>query len=232
MFFGEKEETISEVKSVAIPFAPEQNALEEKLQPAVSERVQQESKVDQQESVVKLDKIDQITESIEANNIIQEALDTSIAIEQPVVKKEVKPDVKKAPQKKAEVSKQTNQQKVVVKTQKISVPQLSESHTLRESRPLEVGSTAQLKKAQAANQAWVIQLGSFNQAQNANAFIKQLRDKGFQAFGYSRVQAGQVVNRVYIGPFSKLDHAKKMREQLLAMNIDNFITQFNPVDID
>lgn len=234
MFFGDQEETEPNAQPTVIPEAPQQSALEQKLQPTAPEPVTEQSQTDQQEQVVKLDKIDQITENTETNNIIQNALDTNIIIDQTPVKEEAKPVIEETLKEEAAVSKpeQPKKQNVASKVEKTSPPKASASRTLKRKSTTQIYSTVQLKKAQAYNRGWVIQLGSFNQTKNANALIKRLRDKGFQAFGYSKIKAGRTVNRVYIGPFSQLDKAKKMRDRLLAMNIDNFITRFEPVDID
>lgn len=79
------------------------------------------------------------------------------------------------------------------------------------SSPARVAMTqnSTLNKAQGVNtkilesvvstpQAWVLQLGSFSQESNANALVKQLHLRGFEA--YARQDAAHHVTRVFVGP--------------------------------
>lgn len=87
---------------------------------------------------------------------------------------------------------------------------------------------AQLKTAQANNQAWVVQLGSFANNQNADKLVKELRSKGFTAFSYA-VHQGHIVNHhVYVGPMVKKEAAKMAQKKLAEkMHLKSLLVSFN-----
>lgn len=74
---------------------------------------------------------------------------------------------------------------------------------------LTAAQQTRLAVAKSYDKAWVIQLGSFSNEENANKLIHTLRAKGLTAFGYKFNKNGQVMTRVYIGPTLKQDAAQK-----------------------
>ena len=63
--------------------------------------------------------------------------------------------------------------------------------------------------------AWVVQLGSFSSARNAQALRARLKSKGYKAFVRSSVQGAEAVTRVYVGPDASRDGAQKLVARLL-----------------
>ena len=63
--------------------------------------------------------------------------------------------------------------------------------------------------------AWVVQLGSFSSARNAQALRARLKSKGYKAFVRSSVHGAEAVTRVYVGPDASRDGAQKLVARLL-----------------
>lgn len=59
--------------------------------------------------------------------------------------------------------------------------------------------------------AWIIQLGAFQNAENINILLKQLRKNGFQAHTVPREVTDGVLTRVFVGPDVS---EKRLKEQL------------------
>ncbi|MBS0358531.1 MAG: SPOR domain-containing protein [Proteobacteria bacterium] len=72
------------------------------------------------------------------------------------------------------------------------------------------------KVSSAGNQkGWVIQLGTFSQANNAKTLQKKLSAKGYPVFAEtSKTAKGTTVTRLYVGPKNSRDEAMKMQNQL------------------
>ena len=65
-----------------------------------------------------------------------------------------------------------------------------------------------------AQEAWVVQVGSFSQSGNALALRDKLRAKGFTAFVEKLKTGGSTVYRVRIGPELKRENAEKALQRL------------------
>lgn len=80
--------------------------------------------------------------------------------------------------------------------------------------------------------AWVIQLGSFTDPARAKELIKQLRDKGFKAFGREMKTAQGMMTRVFIGPEIKKDKLAVVQAQLNKdMKVKGMVVAFNPTQV-
>jgi len=62
--------------------------------------------------------------------------------------------------------------------------------------------------------AWVVQIGSFKQKDNAFKLVKELQADGFRAFVEPLNNASGVSHRVRIGPELTLDKAKHIRDRV------------------
>lgn len=62
--------------------------------------------------------------------------------------------------------------------------------------------------------AWTIQLGSFGEKDNAEKLVKQLRKSGFTAYINRAKSGSNYVNRVFVGPELKRDHAEALNKKL------------------
>ena len=100
---------------------------------------------------------------------------------------------------------------------KIRAAKISARH-LRKHHPIvlekRVASPASLSTALSVPTAWVIQVASFSDQQNADRLTKQLRAKGLDV--YTRKSGGShtEVTRVYVGPEIDLNKAKKIQQKL------------------
>ncbi len=90
----------------------------------------------------------------------------------------------------------------------------------------------QLKTAQSFNKAWVVQLGSFANKNNAAQLVKKLRKKEFTAFAYP-VRQNHIINyRVYVGPMVEKAQAKKLSDRIKKeTKIDSFVAKFDPTSL-
>jgi len=90
-----------------------------------------------------------------------------------------------------------------------------------------------LSVATAMNKAWVIQLGSFPDPAKTNQVIKMLRSKGYAAFSYEKVVNGQLMYRVYVGPFLQQAQAKTMLDTIeKTFNLSGYVHSFQATKLD
>lgn len=61
---------------------------------------------------------------------------------------------------------------------------------------------------------WVIQLGSFSSASNAEGLSKELRTQGYNAYTFSATVQGKSITRVYVGPLASREAATRLRDEL------------------
>ncbi len=61
---------------------------------------------------------------------------------------------------------------------------------------------------------WVIQLGSFSNADNARGFVSTLSDQGYNAYARSAETDGRSITRVFVGPLQTRDAATRLRDEL------------------
>lgn len=90
----------------------------------------------------------------------------------------------------------------------------------------------QLQTATSLNEAWVVQLGSFANKNNAVQLVKKLRTKGFTTFAYP-ARHNHIINyRVYVGPMIEKSQAQTLHDKLKKeMKIDSFVVKFDPTSI-
>lgn len=75
--------------------------------------------------------------------------------------------------------------------------------------------------------AWVVQLGSFSDAANANALNKKLRQAGFSSFVEPLEQGGAKVFRVRVGPELRRSAAQDVRDRLKSgMGLDGIVVPY------
>lgn len=65
-----------------------------------------------------------------------------------------------------------------------------------------------------AQGGWVIQLGSFSSADNANGLRQTLRTQGYNAYTRSAQVDGKTITRVYVGPVVDREEANRLRDEL------------------
>lgn len=61
---------------------------------------------------------------------------------------------------------------------------------------------------------WVIQLGSFSAAANADGFKQKLLEQGYNAYTVSASADGKTITRVYVGPVLDRASANRLRDEL------------------
>ncbi|TVP90048.1 MAG: SPOR domain-containing protein [Pseudomonadaceae bacterium] len=61
---------------------------------------------------------------------------------------------------------------------------------------------------------WVIQLGSFSNADNARSFVSTLNEQGYNAYARTADADGRSITRVYVGPLQTRDAATRLRDEL------------------
>lgn len=66
----------------------------------------------------------------------------------------------------------------------------------------------------AANGDWVIQLGSFSSAANAEGLSQTLRTQGYNAYTHAVTVQGKAITRVYVGPLASREAANRLRDEL------------------
>ncbi|MEE9552256.1 MAG: SPOR domain-containing protein, partial [Gammaproteobacteria bacterium] len=75
--------------------------------------------------------------------------------------------------------------------------------------------------------AWVVQLGSFSNEDNAQELNKKLRDAGYPAFVEPLKQKTSVVYRVRVGPELKRSDAQSLRDRLKnSMQLDGIVVGY------
>jgi len=71
-----------------------------------------------------------------------------------------------------------------------------------------------LKRLLTTPEAWVVQLGTFREKRHADQLIKELREKGFDAYARPFDLRGEHLTRVYVGPEIRLNSANQLRKKL------------------
>jgi DedD protein len=61
---------------------------------------------------------------------------------------------------------------------------------------------------------WVVQLGSFSSAENAEGLRQTLRTQGYNAYTLSIQVDGKPITRVYVGPVVEREEANRLRDEL------------------
>jgi DedD protein len=79
---------------------------------------------------------------------------------------------------------------------------------------LQPGAAADTAPAGDSLARWVVQIGSFADADNAQRLVKQIRDDGLSAYSEKITSASGEVLRVRVGPFLERDEAARAQQQL------------------
>ena len=61
---------------------------------------------------------------------------------------------------------------------------------------------------------WVVQLGSFSSADNANGLTEKLRTQGYNAYTVPSEVDGKRITRVFVGPVVDREGANRLRDEL------------------
>ncbi|RLV58708.1 SPOR domain-containing protein [Parashewanella curva] len=78
--------------------------------------------------------------------------------------------------------------------------------------------------------AYTIQLGSFNNAKNANALVQRLRKQGFRAYSVPKVPKNKQLTRVYVGPdISKTKLAQTQQKLHEFTQMKGRIVNYDPI---
>lgn len=73
-----------------------------------------------------------------------------------------------------------------------------------------------LTRADGRTDVWAVQVASFAEVVNAEAFRERLRGDGYEAFISTARNGGQVVSRVAVGPLLDRERAERLRQELSA----------------
>ena len=110
------------------------------------------------------------------------------------------------------------QQDALLREQQASVTPIGEAATGLENQTLQtVAPTDASPKVEAGNSApiaWVVQLGSFSNRENALALRDKLRKQGYSAYIESAYSKKNTVTRVIVGPERDREQANKTLTQL------------------
>ncbi len=90
---------------------------------------------------------------------------------------------------------------------------------------------APVKSDVVSSTAYTLQLGSFKNAANVNALVKQLRDNGFKAYTIPQKPVDGNLTKVFVGPDiskEKLEKRQKKVEQLTGLK--SAVVSYNPTE--
>ncbi|WP_251976601.1 SPOR domain-containing protein [Salinicola avicenniae] len=106
------------------------------------------------------------------------------------------------------------------------IAELAQSSAERNAETDASSSTAAPQRTPASSGGgWVVQVGSFGQADNASRLTQQLKDEGFSAYSQPR---DNNLTTVYVGPFDSSDAGEQARSELKqAVNIQGLLIR-NP----
>ena len=72
---------------------------------------------------------------------------------------------------------------------------------------------------------WVIQLGSFGNADNASGLASRLREQGYNAYTHEADSDGQRVTRVFVGPLASREAATRLQGEIKRNQaVEGFVT--------
>ncbi|MDR2876680.1 MAG: SPOR domain-containing protein [Chromatiales bacterium] len=79
----------------------------------------------------------------------------------------------------------------------------------------------------AAARSWVVRVGSFGNAENANALCDQIRSKGFPAFVDEVRVNGKTLSRVQVGPETERARGDALRDRLKReLDLDGMVVAY------
>ncbi|WP_133406460.1 SPOR domain-containing protein [Parashewanella tropica] len=79
--------------------------------------------------------------------------------------------------------------------------------------------------------AYTIQLGSFNNAKNANALVQRLRKQGFRAYSVPKVPKDKQLTRVFVGPDISKEKLQQTQKQLYKLTeMKGRIVNYDPIN--
>jgi DedD protein len=95
-----------------------------------------------------------------------------------------------------------------------TAPAIIESAPKPEMKPAPVEKPAKAPAADKITQAWVVQVGTFSNTENANHLRDKLKSHGHAVHTESVTLAGKKVLRLRVGPFSNKELAVKAQAQI------------------
>lgn len=108
----------------------------------------------------------------------------------------------------------------------------AESTTLKEhirkDKAQTISEQKGLTRFMNAPKAWCVQLGTFRNVNNANALIKKLRKKGYDAYTRPILDKdGKHLLRVYVGPEIQKDSAIQLKEELkMSVHLNGVVRKY------
>lgn len=86
--------------------------------------------------------------------------------------------------------------------------------------------------ANTITEAWVIQIGSFKNRNNARHLVNELRAHGYHAFMQNTQTSLGNSTRVFVGPEGKHTSARKLAQELKQeLKIEGIVLSFNPLSL-
>ncbi len=79
---------------------------------------------------------------------------------------------------------------------------------------LQPGKSAQVKTPSDPLIRWIVQVGSFSSAANAEKLVASLRLEGLSAYQETVTSSGSSIYRVRVGPFLKREDAIRVERQV------------------
>lgn len=85
------------------------------------------------------------------------------------------------------------------------------------------------RESSLTSRAWVVQVGSFGEAERAEKLVQELRDANYNAFSQFVELSQKKLVRVYVGPDFTREKMVNVAEQLQAeMQIEGVVTTYQP----
>lgn len=107
-----------------------------------------------------------------------------------------------------------------------------QSHRVKSQFVASLATNNKETLAKLKNSAWVVQIGSFKNKENAFRLVNQLRSNGYSAFIQQRKTAFGENTRVFVGPESKQALAQALASQLEnEMHIRGIVISYKPLTL-
>lgn len=106
------------------------------------------------------------------------------------------------------------------------------SNTERKTKKLNAESQSSTSKdGKFVDSAWVVQVASFSNEQNAKNLVKKLKQSSFKAYRRKANNSGKTVFRVFVGPYIEKSGATKAVSDINAISeTKSVIRPFDPID--
>ncbi|GLX77438.1 cell division protein DedD [Thalassotalea insulae] len=113
-----------------------------------------------------------------------------------------------------------------IATEKVAVKPLAKSDQLKQVQSVKSDS---LPAKAVANQAWVIQLGSFRHKNNVDELVNKLTKAGYKAFTRPIKTKTGTLTKVFVGPeLIKTSLEKKIPELKQLTQVEGKVARFSP----